>query len=229
MIAIKYLHVPSERVARFLTKTNLVRLLPVRGRPSLVVRTIRDVEFYDKGNGALRRYPAGEHFISFENCLRSRLFGLLWDPNDAVDALAAKHPGEWHPFGLYFEYLSGYLPGDADYLAFMAENDAEHHAAWLARKEEAARWEPDRIDRTVAEMSAEELRRHVREFEVVAPYESSEGKAEIITVQCQLGGCAMESVEFDSYHDALAEAAKREHRGEGPAWGVCPECAAEYW
>lgn len=229
MLAIKYLHMPSEKAARFLVKSKLIRLLPIRGYPSLVVRTIRDVEFYDKGNGVTRRYPAGEYFVSFEECLRSRLFGLLWDPNDAVDAIAARHPGEWEPYGLYFEYLSGYYPGDADYLAYGAELDAQHRAAWLAREEEKARWEPDRIDQTVAEMSAEELRQHVRKFEVVGPYESDEGEAEIITVQCQLGGCTMESIEFDNYHDALAEAAKREHRGEGPEWGVCPECAAEYW
>lgn len=228
MIAIKYLHMPSERAARFLVKSGLVRLLPMRGYPSLVVRTVRDVEFYDKANGVTRRYAAGEYFISFEECVRSRLFGLLWDPNDAIEAIRAEHPDEWTVFDLYFEYAAGYYPWDGGYIAMCAEMDAERQSAWLARKEEEARWAPDRIDRTVAEASEEELRRYVRNYEVWEPECTENGKAVVVTAQCQYGGCATEELEFDTYRDALAEAARREALGIMPEKDVCPECAAEY-
>lgn len=97
-----------------------------------------------------------------------------------------------------------------------------------ARKEEEARWAPDRIDRTVAEASEQELRRRVKHYEVWEPECTENGKAVVITAQCQYGGCATEELEFDTYRDALAEAARREALGIMPEKDVCPECAAEY-
>lgn len=228
MIAIKYLHMPSEKVARFLVRSGLARLLPMRGYPSLVVRTVQDVEFYDKANGVMRRYAAGEYFVSFEECVSSRLFGLLWDPNDAIEAIRAEHPDEWTVFDLYFEYVAGFYAWDAGYIAMCAEMDAERQSAWLACKEEEARWAPDRIDRTVAEASEDELRRHVSNYEVWEPECTESRKAVVVTAQCQYGGCATEELGFDTYRDALAEAARREALGIMPAKDVCPECAAEY-
>lgn len=228
MIAIKYLHMPSERAARFLVKSGLLRLLPMRGLPSLVVRTVGDVEFYDKANGKTRRYGAGEYFVSFEECVRSRLFGLLWDPNDAMEALRANHPGEWSVFERCFEYVGGYYLGDTEYLARCAEMDARHRAEWLTAKKEKARWEPDRIDETVAEATEEELERHVRNY-MIWSSERSGGAFDLVTAYCQLGGCTMESIEFGTLREALAEAARREALGVMPEKSVCAECASEYW
>lgn len=228
MIAIKYLHMPSERAARFMVKSGLLRLLPMRGLPSLVVRTVSDVEFYDKSNGITRRYGAGEYFVSFEECVRSRLFGLLWNPNDAMEALREEHPGEWGVFDRWFEYVPGFYDWDAGYIARCAEEDARWRAKWLAAEDEKARWEPARIDKTVAEATDEELEWHVRDY-MIWNSECSEGAFDLVTAYCQLGGCTMESIEFETLRDALAEAARREALGIMPEKGVCPECAAEYW
>lgn len=228
MIAIKYLHIPSEKATRFLVRSGLLRLLPMEGFPSLVVRTIKPVEFYDKTNGIVRRYEAGEYFVSFEECVRSRLFGLLWDPNDAIEAIRAKHPDEWTVFNLYFEYLGGYYPWDSGYIAMCAEMDAERQAERLADKEEKARWEPSRIDETVAEASESELERHVRDY-MIWESERTDCAFDLVTTYCQLGGCTMESIEFETLREALAEAARREALGIMPDKGLCPECAADYW
>lgn len=219
---------PSERAVRFMLKSGLLRLLPMRGIPSLVVRTVEDVEFYDKANKKMRRYGAGEYFVSFEECVRSRLFGLLWDPNDAMEALREEHPDEWSVFDRWFEYIPGFYDWDAGYLAKCAEEDARWHAEWLAYEEEKARWSAERIDETVAEASEDELERHVENY-MIWESERTDGAYDLVTSYCQLGGCTVESEEFETLRAALAEAARREALGIMPEMGLCPECAAEYW
>lgn len=228
MFAIKYLHVPSERAARFLVRSGLAEHLPMRGFPSLVVRTIRNVEFYDRLNGKMRRYAPGEYFISFEECSRSRLFGLLWDPNDAEKALRARHPDEYTVLDLYFEYVPGFYDWDGRYIERCAEEDAKRHAEWLAYEEEKARWSAERIDETVAKASEDELERHVENY-MIWESERTDGAYDLVTSYCQLGGCTVKSEVFETLRAALAEAARREALGIMPEMGLCPECAAEYW